>query len=279
MKVATWNVNDVVKRLPLLLEWLAEARPDVVALQETKATDAEFPRAAIEAAGYGALVAGSRPWNGVALLAKEAEPVEIRRNLPGDAADTQRRYLEAAVAGVIVSSIYLPNGNPQPGPKFAYKLAWFERLLEHAALLMSSGHPVLLAGDFNVVPTDADIYAPATWLDNALLQPEPRDAFARLLAQGWIDTVRHQHPTERIYTFWDYRRNRWARDAGLRIDHLLASPAMASRLRDAGVDRALRGKEGASDHAPAWATFDAANRSRAASLKAPRRPARPHPSS
>ena len=260
MKLATWNVNDVVKRLPLLLEWLAEAQPDVVALQEIKATDDEFPRAAIEAAGYGALVAGSRPWNGVALLARDAEPVEIRRTLPGDAADTQRRYLEAAVAGVIVSSIYLPIGNPQPGPKFAYKLAWFERLLDHAALLMGSGHPVVLAGDFNVVPTDADIYSPATWLDNALLQPEPRDAFARLLAQGWIDTVRHRHPTERIYTFWDYRRNRWARDAGLRIDHLLASPAMASRLRDAGVDRALRGKEGASDHAPAWATFDAAKR-------------------
>ncbi len=260
MKLATWNVNDVVKRLPLLLEWLAEAQPDVVALQETKATDAEFPRAAIEAAGYGALVAGSRPWNGVALLAKDAEPVEIRRALPGDAADTQRRYLEAAVAGVIVSSIYLPNGNPQPGPKFAYKLAWCERLLDHAALLMSSGHPVVLAGDFNVAPTDADIYSPATWLDNALLQPEPRDAFARLLAQGWIDTVRHRHPTERIYTFWDYRRNRWARDAGLRIDHLLVSPPMASRLRDAGVDREMRGKEGASDHAPAWATFDEAKR-------------------
>ena len=260
MKLATWNVNDVVKRLPLLLEWLAETQPDVVALQETKATDAEFPRAAIEAAGYGALIAGSRPWNGVALLARDAEPVEIRRALPGDAADTQRRYLEAAVAGVIVSSIYLPNGNPQPGPKFAYKLAWFERLLDHAALLMSSGHPVVLAGDFNVVPTDADIYSPATWLDNALLQPEPRDAFARLLAQGWIDTVRHHHPTERIYTFWDYRRNRWARDAGLRIDHLLASPAMAARLREAGVDRELRGKEGASDHAPTWATFDEAKR-------------------
>jgi exodeoxyribonuclease-3 len=260
MKLATWNVNDVVKRLPLLLEWLSEAKPDVVALQETKATDDAFPRAALEAAGYGSLIAGSRPWNGVALLARDAEPVEIRRALPGDAADTQRRYVEAAVAGVIVASIYLPNGNPQPGPKFAYKLAWFERLLDHAALLMGSGHPVVLAGDFNVVPTDADIYSPASWLDNALLQPEPRDAFARLLAQGWTDTVRRCHPTDRLYTFWDYRRNRWARDAGLRIDHLLASPAMAARLSDAGVDRAQRGKEGASDHAPAWATFDAAKR-------------------
>lgn len=264
MKLATWNVNDVVKRLPLILEWLAEARPDVVALQETKATDAAFPRAAFAAAGYGALIAGSRPWNGVALLAKGAEPVEIRRALPGDSADTQRRYLEAAVAGVIVSSIYLPNGNPRPGPKFAYKMAWFERLLAHAAVLMNSGHPVVLAGDFNVVPTDADIYSTASWLDNALLQPEPRAAFARLFAQGWVDAIRDRHPNERIYTFWDYRRNRWARDAGLRIDHLLLSPALAKRLREADVDRAVRGKEGASDHAPAWASFgDAVSSARA----------------
>ena len=257
MKIATWNVNDVVKRLPLLLEWLAEAKPDVVALQETKTLDADFPRTALEAAGYGALISGQRPWNGVALLARNAEPVEIRRALPGDAADTQRRYLEAACAGVIVTSLYLPNGNPQPGPKFAYKLAWFERLLAHADVLMKSGHPVVLAGDFNVVPTDADIYSPATWLDNALLRPEPRAAFARLLAQGWVDAIRARHPSERIYTFWDYRRKRWARDAGLRIDHLLLSPAMAKRLREAGVDRAPRGREGASDHAPAWATFRA----------------------
>ncbi|MGZ5238171.1 MAG: exodeoxyribonuclease III, partial [Caldimonas sp.] len=175
--------------------------------------------------------------------------------LPGDPGDTQRRYLEAAVAGVIVTSLYLPNGNPQPGPKFAYKMAWFERLLGHAGELMKTGHPVVLAGDFNVVPTDADIYSPASWLDNALLQPEPRAAFARLLAQGWVDAIRTRRPTERLYTFWDYRRNRWARDAGLRIDHLLLSPAMARRLQDAGVDRAVRGREGASDHAPAWVTF------------------------
>ncbi len=255
MKIATWNVNDVVKRLPLVLEWLAEAKPDVVALQETKATDAAFPRAAFDDAGYGALSAGQRPWNGVALLARGAEPVEIRRVLPGDPADTQRRYLEAAVDGVIVTSIYLPNGNPRPGPKFDDKMAWFERLLAHAAQLMETGHPVVLAGDFNVVPTDDDIYSPASWLDNALLQPEPRHAFERLLAQGWTDAIRHQHPTDRVYTFWDYRRNRWARDAGLRIDHLLLSPAMRQRLRDAGVDRDVRGQEGASDHAPAWATF------------------------
>ncbi|MGZ5216081.1 MAG: exodeoxyribonuclease III [Caldimonas sp.] len=255
MKIATWNVNDVVKRLPLVLDWLAEAEPDVVALQETKSLDTAFPRAALEAAGYGALISGQRPWNGVALLAHGAEPIEIRRALPGDPGDTQRRYLEAAVAGVIVTSLYLPNGNPQPGPKFAYKMAWFERLLGHAGELMKTGHPVVLAGDFNVVPTDADIYSPASWLDNALLQPEPRAAFARLLAQGWVDAIRARRPTERLYTFWDYRRNRWARDAGLRIDHLLLSPAMARRLQDAGVDRAVRGREGASDHAPAWVTF------------------------
>ncbi|MEP7301754.1 MAG: exodeoxyribonuclease III [Caldimonas sp.] len=255
MKIATWNVNDIVKRLPLVLEWLAEARPDVVALQETKAADAAFPRAALEAAGYGALIAGQRPWNGVALLVRDGEPVEIRRTLPGDPADLQRRYLEAACAGVIVACLYLPNGNPQPGPKFAYKMAWFERLLAHAGQLIGSGHPVVLAGDFNVVPTDADIYSPASWLDNALLQPEPRAAFERLLAQGWADAIRTRHPDERLYTFWDYRRKRWARDAGLRIDHLLLSPAMARRLRDAGVDKAVRGREGASDHAPTWITL------------------------
>ncbi len=252
LKLATWNVNDIVKRLPLVLEWLAETKPDVVALQETKALDAAFPRAAFEAAGYGALTAGQRPWNGVALLARGSEPVEIRRALPGDSADGQRRYLEAAVGGVIVTSIYLPNGNPQPGPKFDYKMAWFERLIGHAAELMGSGHPAVLAGDFNVVPTDDDIYSPASWLDNALLQPAPREAFRRLLAQGWVDAIRHEHPTDRIYTFWDYRRNRWARDAGMRIDLLLLSPAMAKRLREVGVDRETRGREGASDHAPAW---------------------------
>ena len=252
LKIATWNVNDVVKRLPLLLEWLAEAKPDVVALQETKALDADFPRAALEAAGYGALISGQRPWNGVALLARDAEPVEIRRALPGDAADTQRRYLEAACAGVIVASLYLPNGNPQPGPKFAYKLAWFERLLGHADVLMKSGHPVVLAGDFNVVPTDADIYPTTSWRTDALLQPAARAAFRRLVEQGWTDAIRTRHPHEPMYTFWDYKRGRWGRDAGLRLDHLLLSRAAAERLTEAGVDRAVRGEDGASDHAPAW---------------------------
>ena len=267
MKVATWNINDVVKRLSLLLGWLKDAKPDVVALQETKVLDAVFPRAALEIAGYGCLVAGQRPWNGVALLARGTEPVEIRRALPGDPGDKQRRYLEGAVLGTVVTSIYLPNGNPHPGPKFEYKMAWFERLIEHADELARSGHPVVLAGDFNVVPTDSDIYSSASWLDNALLQPAPRDAFGRLLDQGWVDALRHTHPTERIYTFWDYRRNRWARNAGLRIDHLLVSPSLAGRLRTAGVDRDVRGREGASDHAPVWAQFADTNGGRGAPAK------------
>ena len=259
MKVATWNVNDVVRRLPLLLAWLAEAKPDVVALQETKTADADFPRAALAEAGYGALVAGQRPWNGVALLARGREPIEIRRALPGDPADAQRRYLEAAVDGVIVAGLYLPNGNPQPGPKFEYKGAWFERLIAHAGVLRDTGHPVLLVGDFNVAPTDADVGPTSSYADNALVQPEPREAWRRLLAQGWTDVLRDVHPDEpRLFTFWDYRRNRWPRDVGLRIDHVLASAAMAARLEAAGVDRHVRGWPEASDHAPVWATFRAA---------------------
>jgi exodeoxyribonuclease III len=262
LKIATWNINGVVRRLPLLLAWLASARPDVVALQETKATDAEFPHAALQAAGYGSITVGQRPWNGVALLARAAEPIVVRRALPGDAGDTQARYLEAAIGGVLFAAIYLPNGNPQPGPKFAYKLAWFERLIAHAASLQASGHPVALAGDFNVVPTERDIYPTTSYRDNALLQPEPRDAFRRLLAQGWTDAIRSRHPDETIYTFWDYLRQRWPRNAGLRIDHLLLSAGLAARLRDAGVDRDERGREGASDHAPVWAELAAARAGR-----------------
>ena len=252
MKIATWNINNLKRRLPLLLEWLAEAKPDAVALQETKVTDAEFPRAALEAAGYGSIAAGQRTWNGVALLARDAEPVAVRRRLPGDPADVQARYLEAAIRGVLVASIYLPNGNPQPGPKFAYKMAWFERLIAHAAELQASGHPVVLAGDYNVVPTEADVYATTSYRDNALLQPAPRLAYQTLLAQGWTDAIRKVHPTGPVYTFWDYLRQRWPRDAGLRIDHLLLSKGLARRLADAGVDREVRGCADASDHAPVW---------------------------
>ncbi|MEJ7931129.1 exodeoxyribonuclease III [Ramlibacter sp. AN1015] len=257
MRIATWNINDVRTRLALLLAWLEATRPDVVALQEIKCTDAQFPREALRAAGYGALVVGQRTWHGVALLARGAEPLEIRRVLPGDPEDREARYLEAAVHGMVVASLYLPNGNPCPGPRFDYKLAWFERLIAHARSLWRSGHPVVLAGDFNVVPTDADIYAPATWRDNALLQPQARTAYARLLRQGWWDVLRRLHPQGAPFTFWDYRRNRWERNAGLRIDHLLVSRGLRERLADAGVDREVRGIEGASDHAPVWLQLDA----------------------
>ena len=260
MKVATWNVNNVRKRLPQLLAWLEATSPDVVALQELKTETAAFPRAEIEAAGYGCLVAGQRTWNGVALLSKGFDPVEVRRTLPGDPADKQARFLEAAINGVAIVCLYLPNGNPQPGPKFDYKLAWFERLIAHASELMASGNPVVLAGDFNVVPTDLDIYSPDHWRDNALLQPAAREAYARLLAQGWTDALRQRFPDERVYTFWDYLRNRWPRNAGLRIDHILASPNL--KVVDAGVDREIRGNEDPSDHAPAWAELVAATTTR-----------------
>jgi len=258
VRIATWNINNIATRLPLLLAWLEATCPDVVALQELKVTAARFPTAELEAAGYGALVAGQATWNGVALLARGAEPVPVRRALPGDAQDTQARYLEAAVGGVIVGALYLPNGNPAPGPKFDYKLAWFERLLAHAAELWRTGHPVVLAGDFNVVPTDgvADIYSPASWRDNALLQPAARNAWQRLLAQGWHDVLGAPHDGPPRYTFWDYRRNRWSRNAGLRIDHVLVSGPLQARVAGCGVDAAVRGIDGASDHAPAWIDLD-----------------------
>jgi exodeoxyribonuclease-3 len=255
-KVATFNINNVVRRLPVLLAWLEKEAPDVVCLQELKAEQASFPIAAIRAAGYGARWVGERSWNGVAILARGGDPIETRRQLPGDPADRQSRYLEAAVQGVLVGCLYLPNGNPWPGPKFAYKQAWFERFLAHAQGLWASGHPVVLAGDYNVVPTDFDIYDPKSWLKNALLQPEPRASYQRLLGQGWVDAIRAKHPGERVYTFWHYLRNRWERNAGLRLDHLLLSAALAPRMVDAGVDRWVRGLPDASDHAPAWVTLD-----------------------
>jgi exodeoxyribonuclease III len=234
-----------------LLAWLREAEPDVVALQELKAEDKEFPHAAIEKAGYGFAVLGQKSWNGVAILARGAEPIVTQTSLPGDPKDDQSRYLEAAVNGVIVTSIYAPNGNPQPGPKFTYKLAWTERLIRHAAELHAAGVPVVLAGDYNIVPTEKDIYPTKSYADNALVQPKPRAQFQRLLDQGWTDAIRAQH-AEPMYTFWDYLRNRWPRDAGLRLDHLLLSPDAAKLLQNSGVDRDVRGEEGASDHAPAW---------------------------
>jgi exodeoxyribonuclease-3 len=252
MKIATFNINNVVRRLPNLLDWLRAAAPDVVCLQELKTPDAGFPAAALQDAGYEAVWRGQRTWNGVAILARGRRPVLIRDELPGDPLDRQSRYIEAAVAGMLIACIYLPNGNPQPGPKFDYKLAWFDRLIAHAAELYAAAVPAVLAGDYNVVPTDRDIYPTKSWDKDALLQPESRAAFARLVGQGWTDAIRRLHPLAPMYTFWDYKRNRWQRDAGLRLDHLLLSPALADRLLAAGVDREVRGKAGASDHAPAW---------------------------
>jgi exodeoxyribonuclease-3 len=252
VKIATLNINNVNKRLENLLAWLAEAQPDVVCLQELKAEDRAFPGEAIEAAGYGAVWRGQRTWNGVAILAKGVQPILTRDALPGDLADQQSRYIEAAVRGVIIASIYLPNGNPRPGPKFEYKLAWFERLIDHAAELKAAGVPVVLAGDYNVVPTEADIYQPNRWQGDALVAPEGRSAYRCLLDQGWTDALRAIHPEGPLWTFWAYLRRRWPNDEGLRLDHLLLSPDLASRLTDAGIDRQARGEAGASDHAPAW---------------------------
>jgi exodeoxyribonuclease-3 len=256
MRIATYNVNGIRSRLPHLLAWLERERPDVACLQELKALDEGFPIDAIRAAGYGALWKGQRSWNGVAILARGADPVEARRELPGDRLDAHARYLEAAVDGVIVGCLYLPNGNPQPGPKFDYKLAWMARLRRHAAALLRTKHPVVLAGDFNVVPTDADIYNPRSWRTDALLQPETREEYRKLLAQGWTDALRHVYPDQVPFTFWDYFRKHWERDAGLRIDHLLLSPDLVPRLRDAGVDRWVRALEKPSDHAPTWIDLD-----------------------
>jgi exodeoxyribonuclease III len=252
MKIASFNINNVNKRLPNLLAWLRTAKPDVVALQELKATDREFPQAAIAKAGYGAAWAGQKSWNGVAILARGCEPVVTRRELPGDPDDTQARYIEAAINGVIVTSIYAPNGNPQPGPKFTYKLAWMDRLTAHAAELLAAKVPVVLAGDYNVIPTDRDIYPTKSYAKDALLQPATRARFAGLLKQGWIDAVRKLHPDAPAYTYWSYLRNRWPRDAGLRIDHLLLSAQVSKRLAAAGVDRDARSAANASDHAPVW---------------------------
>jgi exodeoxyribonuclease-3 len=258
MKIATFNINNVNKRLANLLGWLRRARTDVACLQELKATDSEFPITAIKKAGYGAVWLGQKSWNGVAILGRGCGPVLTRTVLPGDPADTQSRYIEAAVNGVLIATLYAPNGNPQPGPKFKYKLAWMKRLLTHAVELYALDAPVVLAGDFNVVPTDADIYPTKSYAKNALVQPEPRALFRRLLDQGWIDAIRTMHPDAPMYTFWDYKRNRWERDAGLRLDHLLLNAKAAKRLVDAGVDREVRGLEGASDHAPAWIVLRAA---------------------
>jgi len=252
MKIATYNVNGVNGRLEVLLRWLGQARPDIVTLQELKAPQERFPAEAIAAAGYEAIWHGQKSWNGVAILSRCGTPIETRRGLPDDPDPTHSRYIEAAVNGIIVAGLYLPNGNPRPGPKFDYKLAWFAALHAHAAELLASKAPVVIAGDFNVMPTELDVYKPERWLDDALFAPEVREAYAALVAQGWTDALRKLHPGERIYTFWKYWRGAFERDAGLRIDHLLLSPKLAKRLVAAGVDREPRGWEKTSDHAPVW---------------------------
>jgi exodeoxyribonuclease-3 len=252
VRIVTYNVNGITARLANFLRWLNEKTPDVVCLQELKAPQENFPEAAIRDAGYGVIWHGQKSWNGVAILARGAEPAEIRRALPGDADDVHSRYIEARVHGLIIGCLYLPNGNPAPGPKFDYKLRWLARLLAHAATLASSDSPVILAGDYNVIPTERDVYKPERWVDDALFRVEVREAFATLLKQGWIDAIRTLHPDETIYTFWDFFRNAYGRDAGLRIDHLLLNAAVAGRLAAAGVDRDVRGWEKPSDHAPTW---------------------------
>jgi exodeoxyribonuclease-3 len=253
LKIATYNINGIRARQGALLEWLEREKPDIACLQELKAPDEAFPQSDIEAVGYGALWHGQKSWNGVAILARGAQPEERQRGLPADPDESQSRYLEADVHGLRVACLYLPNGNPWPGPKFDYKLAWFAQLQKRAARLLKDGTPAVMCGDFNVVPTDElDIYNAASWKKDALLQPESRDAWFELLAQGWTDSIRAVHGDARIYTFWDYFRKHWERDAGLRIDHLLLSPSLAPTLRDAGVDRWVRGQPGASDHAPTW---------------------------
>jgi len=252
MKIATYNVNGVNGRLPVLLRWLSETKPDIVCLQELKAPQEKFPEQAIKEAGYHAIWHGQKSWNGVAILSRDDEPLEIRRVLPGDPDDNHSRYIEATIKGIIVGCLYLPNGNPSPGPKFDYKLRWFERLTQHASELITSGKPVVLTGDYNVMPTELDVYKPERWVDDALFRPEIRKAFKKLVEQGWTDALRKLYPDEKIYTFWDYFRNAYGRDAGLRIDHFLLSPKIKNRLLSAGVDRHVRGWEKTSDHAPVW---------------------------
>jgi len=252
MKLVTYNVNGIKARLPRLLEYLAEEQPDIVCLQELKSTDETVPDREIRDAGYHPLWHGQKGFNGVAVLARDTPPVERQRGLGGEPEDEQSRYLEAEVGGLVVASIYLPNGNPQPGPKFDYKLRWMERLATRARTLLTDEVPAVLAGDYNVIANDDDTFSVRAMADDALMQPESREAYRRLLAQGWTDALRTRHPKGGVWTFWDYQAGAWPRDAGFRIDHLLLSPAIADRLREAGVDKAYRGRDKASDHAPTW---------------------------
>jgi exodeoxyribonuclease-3 len=282
MRIATYNINGITARLDNLLHWLKETQPDIACLQELKCPDDRFPAAALKKAGYSAVWHGQKSWNGVAILARGEAPVEIRRGLPGDPDDSHSRYLEAKVGDLTIACLYLPNGNPAPGPKFDYKLMWFARLIVHAKTLLKSKQPVILCGDFNVMPTDLDVYKPENWEGDALFRPEVREAYRRLIAQGWTDSIRKKHPKERIYTFWKYWRNSFARDAGLRIDHLLLTPDLAKQLKAAGVDKATRGQPHSSDHAPAWielgVTAKAAPKAKAKRAGSPARKKRAKPS-
>jgi exodeoxyribonuclease-3 len=256
LRIASYNINGVNSRLPVLSRWLEEFQPDIVGLQELKCADEAFPQAAVEALGYQAIWHGQRSWNGVALLSKVGEPVETRRALPGDPKFEQSRYIEAAVRGILVGNMYAPNGNPWPGPKFDYKLAWLDALQAHAQDLLDSGVPAVLIGDYNVIPTTQDVYKPERWAKDALFAPQAREKYRELVAQGWTDAIRHLHPDERIYTFWPYWRNAFQRDAGIRIDHALLSPSLAKKLKQAGVDRSPRSWDKTSDHAPMWVELE-----------------------
>jgi exodeoxyribonuclease-3 len=256
MKIATYNINGIGARLPVLLRWLNETAPDVVCLQELKAPQENFPEQAIRDAGYNVIWHGQKSWNGVAILARGLDIKERRRVLPGDPEDEHSRYIEAEVNGIIVGGLYLPNGNPAPGPKFDYKLKWMERLTIHAADLMASGLPVVLTGDYNVIPTNLDAYKAERWVKDALFRPETVAAFEKLVAQGWTDAIRKLHPGQVIYTYWDFFRDAYARDAGIRIDHFLLSPQLDARLKAAGVDRNVRGWEKTSDHGPVWVELE-----------------------
>lgn len=252
LRIASYNINGIGSRLDILLRWLGEFGPDIVGLQELKTTDEKFPGEAIRDAGYSAIWHGQKSWNGVALLSRVGEPVETRRSLPGDPDPSQSRYIEAAICGMLVGNMYAPNGNPWPGPKFDYKLKWLDRLQDHARALLDSGVPAILIGDYNVIPTEQDVYKAERWAKDALFSPQAREKYADLVAQGWTDALRDLHPDERIYTFWHYWRNAFQRDAGIRIDHALLSPSVAPKLRAAGVDRTPRGWDKTSDHAPVW---------------------------
>lgn len=252
MRIATFNINNINKRLPNLLAWLKTSKPDIVCLQELKCEPHAFPAAALKKAGYEAVWEAQKRWNGVAILSRRALPVVTRRSLPGDPKDHQARYIEAAVDGILIASVYMPNGNPQPGPKFQYKLAWMKRFARHSASLRRAGLPAILAGDYNVAPNEIDIYPTTSWTKDALVQPKPRQAFAGLIRRGWCDAIRLIHPDRRIYSFWTYWRNRYEQDQGLRLDHLLISEQLKARINGGGVERQVRGKENASDHAPVW---------------------------